>query len=88
MRLVDRRSLLSGLASCSPIGPGSASRLNIVLVLDTVNKTIITTVDLGRNPEALALSANEEFLYVADYLTPTLTVLSLASSKRRPNRAG
>ena len=63
-------------------------RHNSVWVLDTVNKAIITTVDLGRNPEALALSADEEFLYVADYLTPTLTVFSLASSKRRPNRAG
>lgn len=63
-------------------------RHNCVWVLDTLNKTIITTVGLGRNPEALALSANEEFLYVADYLTPTLTVFSLASSKRRPNRAG
>jgi len=53
-----------------------------------VNKTIMTTVDLGRNPEALALSADEEFLYVADYLDPTLTVISLASSERSPNRAG
>ena len=31
-----------------------------VWVLDPVNKTIITTVDLGRDPEALALSADEE----------------------------
>ena len=52
-----------------------------------VNKTIMTTVDLGRNPEALALSADEEFLYVADHLDPTLTVISLASSERSPNRA-
>ena len=53
-----------------------------------VNKTIMTTVDLGRNPEALALSADEEFLYVADHLDPTLTVVSLASSEHSPNRAG
>ena len=59
-----------------------------VRVWDPVNKTIMTTVDLGRNPEALALSADEEFLYVADYLDPTLTVISLASSERSPNRAG
>jgi len=51
-----------------------------------VNKTIMTTVDLGRNPEAL--SADAEFLYVADHLDPTLTVISLASSERSPNRAG
>ena len=48
----------------------------------------MTTVDLGRNPEALALSADEEFLYVADHLDPTLTVISLASSERSPKRAG
>ena len=59
-----------------------------VRVWDPVNKTIMTTVDLGRNPEALALSADEEFLYVADHLDPTLTVISLASSERSPNRAG
>ena len=51
-------------------------------------ETIMTTVDLGRNPEALGLSADEEFLYVADHLDPTLTVISLASSERSPNRAG
>ena len=48
-------------------------------VLDPANKTIMTTVDLGRDPEALALSADEEFLQIADYLAPTLTVISLAS---------
>ena len=57
-------------------------------VLDPVSKTIMTTVDLGRNPEALALSADEEFLYVADYLEPPLTVVSLASSERSPKRTG
>jgi len=59
-----------------------------VRVWDPIKKTIMTTVDLGRNPEALALTADEEFLYVADYLDPTLTVISLASSERSPNRAG
>lgn len=56
-----------------------------VWVLDPVNKTIVTTVDLGRDPEALTLSAHEEHLYVADRLAPTLTVISLASSERSPN---
>ena len=41
-----------------------------VWVLDPVNKTIINTVDLDRNSEAVALSADEEFVYVADYLAP------------------
>ena len=59
-----------------------------VWVLDPVDKTIITMVDLGRDPETLALSADEEFLYVADHLAPTLTVISLASSEPSPNRAG
>jgi YVTN family beta-propeller protein len=63
-------------------------RLNCVCVLDPVNKTVIATVDLGMNPEALALSADEELLYVADYLTPTLTAISLASPQQRLNPAG
>jgi YVTN family beta-propeller protein len=63
-------------------------RLNCISVLDPLNKSGITTVDLGRNPEALALSANEELLYVADHLTPTLTVISLASPRPRLDRAG
>jgi YVTN family beta-propeller protein len=63
-------------------------RLNRIWILDPLDKAVIATVDLGRNPEALALSANEELLYVADYLTPTLTVISLASPQPRRNRAG
>ena len=58
-----------------------------VWVLDPLDKTIITTVDLGRDPEALALSADEKFVYVADHLAPTLTVISLASSEPGPDRA-
>ncbi len=63
-------------------------RLNCISVLDPLNKAVTATVDLGRNPEALALSANEELLYVADHLTPTLTVISLASPQPRLDRAG
>ena len=59
-----------------------------VWVLDPVNNAVITTVDLGRDPEAVALGADEQFLYVADRLTPTLRVISLASSERSRNRAG
>ena len=43
---------------------------NSVWVLDPVNKTIIAMVDLGRDPEALTLSADEEHLYVADRRPP------------------
>jgi sugar lactone lactonase YvrE len=57
-------------------------------VLDPLDKTVIATVDLGRNPEALALSADEELLYVADRLTPTLAVISLPTSKPRLGRTG
>ena len=59
-----------------------------VWVLDPINKAIITMVDLGRDPEALALSADEKSLYVADYSAPTLTAISLSTSHRSPNRAG
>ncbi len=51
---------------------------NSVWVMDPANKTIINMVDLGRDAEALALSTDEELVYLADYLTPTLTVISLA----------
>ncbi len=53
-------------------------RLNCISVLDPRTKAVTATLDLGRYPEALALSAKEELLYVADHLTPTLTVISLA----------
>jgi YVTN family beta-propeller protein len=63
-------------------------RLNCISVLDPLNKAVTATVDLGMNPEALALSENEELLYVADHLTPTLTVISLVSPQPRLDRAG
>ena len=59
-----------------------------VWVLDPVNKAIITTIELGTIPEALALSAEEDFLFVADYSAPRLVVISLASCENSPNRAG
>lgn len=58
---------------------------NSVWVMDPFNKTIIAMVDLGRDPEALTLSADEEHLYVADRLAPTLTVVSLVSSEPSAN---
>ncbi len=59
-----------------------------VWVLDPVNKAIITTIELDTMPEALALSAEEDFLFVADYSAPRLAVISLASCENSPNRAG
>ena len=51
-------------------------------------KAIITTIELGTIPEALAISAEEDFLFVADYSAPRLAVISLASCENSPNRAG
>lgn len=50
-----------------------------VWVLDPADKSIVTKVDLDRKPGVLALSADNEFLYVADHLSPTLTVIALSS---------
>jgi YVTN family beta-propeller protein len=52
-----------------------------VWVMDPVEKTIITTVGLGGYAEVVSTSADEEFLYVADYSAPGLAVISLASYK-------
>ncbi len=41
-----------------------------VWVLDPVNKAIITTIELGTIPEALALSAEEDFLYRRRLFSP------------------
>jgi YVTN family beta-propeller protein len=61
---------------------------NVLWVLDAVDKTVITTVDLGRYPEAVAISADEQLLYVADYLDPRLAVISLPSQAVTPDREG
>jgi YVTN family beta-propeller protein len=52
-----------------------------VWVLDPAVKPVVTTIDLPRRPEVLALSADETFLYVADHQSPTLTVVSPFSSR-------
>jgi YVTN family beta-propeller protein len=57
-----------------------------VWVLNPANKSIVTTIDLGSKPEVLALSADETLLYVADHLSPRLTVISLFSS-HEPKRS-
>jgi YVTN family beta-propeller protein len=59
-----------------------------VWVLDAVNKTVIATVDLGRDPEALTVTTDEQFVYVADYLTPSIRVISLVSAVRSTKQAG
>jgi DNA-binding beta-propeller fold protein YncE len=59
---------------------------NSVWVFDPVDKTIVTCVDLGRRAETLALSGDEEFVYVADSLAPTVTVVPLMPSRWTPNR--
>lgn len=76
---------ISGNRKCAYV---TDFRLNCVSVLDLLNRAVIATVDLGRNPEALAVSADGKLLYVADYLTPTLTLVSLASPRPRLDRAG
>jgi DNA-binding beta-propeller fold protein YncE len=53
-----------------------------VAVLDTINNSVITAVQLDGHPEALALSGNGELLYVADYWAGTLTAISIASVLR------
>jgi sugar lactone lactonase YvrE len=51
-------------------------------VLDIVANSVITAVQLDGNPEAVALSGDGEWLYVADYWAGTLTAISIASVVR------
>lgn len=53
-----------------------------VAVLDTINNSVLTAIQLDGHPEALALSGNGEWLYVADYWAGTLTVISIAAILR------
>jgi DNA-binding beta-propeller fold protein YncE len=57
---------------------------NAVWVFDPVDKAIVTSVDLRRKAETVALSADAEFVYVADSLSPTVAVVPLASRHWRP----
>ena len=53
-----------------------------VVVLDTITNSVIAAVQLDGHPEAVALSADGELLYVADYWAGTLTAISIASVVR------
>jgi YVTN family beta-propeller protein len=53
-----------------------------VAVLDTINNSVVTAVQLDGHPEALALSGNGEWLYVADYWAGRLSAISIASVLR------
>jgi YVTN family beta-propeller protein len=53
-----------------------------VAVLDTISNSVITAVQLDGHPEAVALSRNGEWLYVADYWAGTLSAISIVSVVR------
>ncbi len=53
-----------------------------VAVLDIVTNSVITTVQLDGNPEAVALSGDGEWLYVADYWAGALSAISIGSAVR------
>lgn len=53
-----------------------------VVVLDTITNSVIAAVQLDGHPEAVALSADGELLYVADYWGGTLTAISIVSVVR------
>jgi YVTN family beta-propeller protein len=53
-----------------------------VVLLDTITRSVITTVGVAGNPEALALTGDGQRLYAADYWGGTLTTISLAEVMR------
>jgi len=55
---------------------------SVVVVLDTITNSVITAVQLDGHPEAVALSGDDELLYVADYWGGTLSAISIASVVR------
>jgi DNA-binding beta-propeller fold protein YncE len=53
-----------------------------VAVLDTITDTAMTTVEVGGNPEVIALSNDGQRLYVADYWAGPHTAISIESVTR------
>jgi hypothetical protein len=54
-----------------------------IRAIDTADNSVAGSVQLWGHPEALAVSANGEFIYVTDYLKGTLTVISAALVRPR-----
>jgi DNA-binding beta-propeller fold protein YncE len=52
-----------------------------IWALDTADNSVVGTLDVGGHPEAMALGAGGEFLYVTDYLDDAATVISTAPLK-------
>lgn len=48
-----------------------------VSIVDTIAQCVTDTIDVGGHPEALAVSADGDRLYVGDYWSGTVTVLSV-----------
>jgi len=76
---MPRRMKLSGDGKLACVTDLTSSA---VVVLDTITNSVIAAVQLDGHPEAVALSADGELLYVADYWAGTLTAISIASVVR------
>jgi YVTN family beta-propeller protein len=54
-----------------------------IRTIETADNSVVGSVQLEGHPEALAISADGEFIYVTDYLNGTLTVISTALVRPR-----
>jgi YVTN family beta-propeller protein len=54
---------------------------HVLWVLDPVERSILTTVDIGGPPEAVSISPSDDFLFVADRSAPSVRVIALPSPK-------
>jgi YVTN family beta-propeller protein len=55
----------------------------IIRALDTADNSVVGTLDVDGHPEAMALGADGEFLYITDHLDDTVTVIATALVNRK-----
>ena len=83
----DRRQLYVALSG-SPIAPPGVDESSLpaadrsadgIAVVDIATRTIIRTIDSGRDPEAFALSPDGRWLYVSNEETAEMSVVDVAA---------
>lgn len=56
---------------------------SLLQAIDTRRRRVVRTVSIGRGPRTLALSRDERFAYVAAYMEHALSIVDLATYKKR-----
>ena len=76
---------LNGFDAWEPVLSADGTRLYVaqggfksVAIIDTTTKQLISIVNVGNNPRGLAISADGQFLYVANFDDDTVSVMKIA----------